>query len=62
VLLGRPYAYGLALGGEAGVRHVLRCLLAELELTMMLSGASRPAELTPDLLVRTRGTMPPSTL
>ena len=60
VLLGRPYAYGLALGGEAGVRHVLRCLLAELELTMMLSGASRPAELTPDLLVRAGGTMPRS--
>jgi lactate 2-monooxygenase len=38
VLLGRPYAYGLALGGEAGVRHVLRCLLAELELTLRLSG------------------------
>ena len=62
VLLGRPYAYGLALGGEAGVRHVLRCLLAELELTMMLSGASRPAELTPDLLVRAGGTVPPPTL
>ena len=62
VLLGRPYAYGLALGGEAGVRHVLRCLLAELELTMMLSGASRPAELTPDLLVRAGGSMPPPTL
>ena len=52
VLVGRAYAYGLALGGEAGVRHVLRCLLAELELTMMLSGVRRPAELTPDLLVR----------
>jgi lactate 2-monooxygenase len=38
VLLGRPYAYGLALGGEAGVRHVLRCLLADLELTLRLSG------------------------
>ena len=38
VLLGRPYAYGLALAGEAGVRHVLRCLLADLELTLRLSG------------------------
>jgi lactate 2-monooxygenase len=38
VLLGRPYAYGLALAGEQGVRHVLRCLLAELELTLRLSG------------------------
>ncbi len=24
VLIGRPYVYGLGLGGEAGVRHVLR--------------------------------------
>ena len=51
VLLGRPYAFGLGLAGEAGVRHVLRCVLAELELTMALSGATRPAELGPDLLV-----------
>jgi lactate 2-monooxygenase len=53
VLLGRPYVYGLGLAGEAGVRHVLRCVLAELELTLALSGASRPSELTPELLVRT---------
>ena len=32
VLLGRPYLYGLALGGQPGVEHVLRCLLAELDL------------------------------
>ncbi len=51
VLLGRPYVYGLGLGGEAGVRHVLRCVLAELELTLALCGASRPSELTPELLV-----------
>lgn len=38
VLLGRPFAYGLALGGEDGVRHVLRSVLAELDLTLALSG------------------------
>ena len=38
VLLGRPYAYGLALAGEAGVRHVLRCVLAELDTTLGLAG------------------------
>ena len=54
VLLGRPYVYGLGLAGEAGVVHVLGCLLAELELTMALSGVTSPAELTPELLVRTR--------
>ena len=38
VLLGRPYAYGLGLGGQDGVRHVLRCVLAELDLTLALAG------------------------
>ncbi|MEO3827839.1 lactate 2-monooxygenase [Actinomadura sp. B10D3] len=52
VLVARPYAYGLALGGQAGVQHVLRCLQAELELTMALSGVRRPDELNPDILVR----------
>ncbi|NDU74091.1 alpha-hydroxy-acid oxidizing protein [Actinomadura sp. DSM 109109] len=52
VLVARPYAYGLALGGQAGVQHVLRCLQAELELTMALSGVRHPDELTPEILVR----------
>jgi lactate 2-monooxygenase len=38
VCLGRPYAWGLALDGQAGVEHVLRCLLPELDLTLALSG------------------------
>ena len=37
-LLGRPYLWGLALGGQEGVETVLRCFLAELDLTMALSG------------------------
>jgi lactate 2-monooxygenase len=52
VLVARPYVYGLALAGEAGVRHVLRCLLAETELTMMLAGVSRPAGLSPAAVTR----------
>jgi len=52
VLLGRPYAYGLGLGGQAGVEHVLRCLLAEFDLTLALSGYTSPGELTPEALVR----------
>ncbi|GAB2845435.1 lactate 2-monooxygenase [Actinocorallia aurea] len=51
VLIGRQYAYGLGLGGEAGVKHVLRCLMAELELTMSLSGLNRVEDLIPDILV-----------
>ena len=38
VLLGRPYAYGLAVGGAAGVEAVIRQLAAELDLTMALAG------------------------
>ncbi|MDX6651727.1 MAG: lactate 2-monooxygenase [Solirubrobacterales bacterium] len=40
VLLGRPYLWGLALEGEAGVETVLRMVLAELDLTMALSGVN----------------------
>jgi L-lactate dehydrogenase (cytochrome) len=52
VLLGRPYLWGLALGGQAGVEAVLRRLLAEFDLTMALSGCARLGDLGPDALVR----------
>lgn len=38
VLIGRPYTWGLAVGGAKGVRHVLQNLIAELDLTLGLSG------------------------
>lgn len=38
VLLGRPYVYGLAIGGEEGVRHVLRSILGDIDLNLHLSG------------------------
>jgi isopentenyl diphosphate isomerase/L-lactate dehydrogenase-like FMN-dependent dehydrogenase len=50
VLIGRPYVYGLALGGAEGVRHVLDCLLAEFDLSMALSGHTRPGELDRSVL------------
>ncbi|MCK1798438.1 lactate 2-monooxygenase [Streptomyces sp. XM4193] len=50
VLLGRPYVYGLGAGGQAGVSHVLRCLLAELDLSLALSGHRDVSELAPELL------------
>ncbi|MGK5451378.1 lactate 2-monooxygenase [Streptomyces radiopugnans] len=50
VLVGRPFAYGLAHGGEEGVRHVLRSLLADLDLTLGLSGHRTPSELSPEAL------------
>lgn len=45
VLLGRPFAYGLALGGQAGVRHVVRTVLAELDITLALAGYADLAQL-----------------
>ncbi|GAA3441618.1 lactate 2-monooxygenase [Planomonospora venezuelensis] len=51
VLLGRPYMWGLACGGEDGVRHVLRSLLAELDLTLGLAGHRTPGGLDPSVLV-----------
>ena len=52
VLIGRPLAYGLAHGGEPGVRHVLRTLLADFDLTLGLSGYRTPGELTHEALQR----------
>jgi lactate 2-monooxygenase len=52
VAVGRPYAYGLALGGQAGVVHVLRTLLAEADLIMAVDGYPSLASLTPDALRR----------
>jgi len=52
VLLGRPFLYGLALGGQAGVEHVLRCLLAEVDLALTLAGYPDPSTLSPDVLER----------
>lgn len=45
VCIGRPYVYGLALGGEAGVHAVLEYLLAELDITMALNGRRTPGEI-----------------
>ena len=43
-MIGRPFAYGLAVAGEHGVREVLRNLVAELEVTTILAGYERIAE------------------
>ena len=50
VLLGRPYVYGLALDGEAGVRTVVENVVAELDLTMGLAGCATLAEVGPEAL------------
>jgi isopentenyl diphosphate isomerase/L-lactate dehydrogenase-like FMN-dependent dehydrogenase len=50
VLLGRPYCWGLAVGGEQGVRDVLLNLLADFELTLGLAGCASCAEVNRDCL------------
>jgi lactate 2-monooxygenase len=52
VCVGRPYVWGLALGGQSGVEHVLRCLLAELDLTLALSGYTSVAQVGEGALAR----------
>ena len=52
VLLGRPYLWGLALDGQPGVETVLRMVLAELDLTLALSGCATPAQLDRSALSR----------
>jgi isopentenyl diphosphate isomerase/L-lactate dehydrogenase-like FMN-dependent dehydrogenase len=54
VLVGPPYVYGLALDGEAGVTHVLRTLLAELDLTIANAGYRSHRELSRETLARVR--------
>ncbi len=48
--MGRPYAYGLAIAGEAGVREVLRNMVAELETTAILAGCPRLQDIDPGVL------------
>ena len=50
VMVGRPVVYGLAVGGEAGVRDVLETLTDELVRAMALCGAPGLATLDRDLL------------
>lgn len=52
--IGRPYAYGAALGGTAGIVHVLRSILAEADLIMAVDGYPSRADLTPEALRRVR--------
>jgi lactate 2-monooxygenase len=50
VCLGRPYIWGLALEGQAGVETVLKMILAEFDLTMALCGYTTPSQLGRDVL------------
>jgi lactate 2-monooxygenase len=50
VTIGRPHIYGLALDGRAGVADVVRNIIAELDLTMALSGVRTIADIDPSTL------------
>lgn len=50
VALGRPYAYGLGIAGEIGVREVIRNVLAELDITLGLAGLTSVSQLDRDAL------------
>src|SRR5215831_2465069 len=53
ILLGRLYLWGLAVAGEQGVRDVVQNFLADLDITMGLSGFRSVRELDASILVRT---------
>jgi isopentenyl diphosphate isomerase/L-lactate dehydrogenase-like FMN-dependent dehydrogenase len=53
VLVGRPYVWGLGLGGQDGVKQVLRSLLADFDLTLALSGYTKPSDVGQHSLRRT---------
>ncbi len=50
-LVGRPYAYGLAIAGQQGVRDVLRNLAADVDLTFGLAGCRSVEEVRATELV-----------
>ncbi|KAK6355149.1 hypothetical protein TWF696_004269 [Orbilia brochopaga] len=50
VLIGRPMMWGLAMGGEAGVEHVFKCLRADLEINMALAGIKNLPDISRDIL------------
>jgi len=54
-LIGRPYLYGLAAAGQAGVADAIRILVAELRRTMALMGCRQIADLGPACLRATDG-------
>lgn len=50
VMVGRPFMYGLAVGGSDGVSRVVEILRTELEMTMGLAGCRNLAEIKKDRL------------
>jgi len=51
VFVGRPFNYAAAIAGEAGVRHAINLLAAEIDRDMAMLGINRLDELTPSYLL-----------
>jgi len=45
VLIGRPYVYALAVGGQRGIEELIQNLMAELDLTLALAGVASVRDL-----------------
>ena len=58
VLLGRPIFWGLALGGESGVYHMLKLLMEEFDTAMALSGCSKVIDIDASLVRQSRSRYP----
>ncbi len=50
VLIGRPYVYALAVGGETGVRELIQNLAADIDLNLGLAGYGGITDLSPSAL------------
>ena len=55
VLLGRAWIYALGAAGEAGVRHMLSLIEAEMRVAMALTGVRRIADIDRNILVQEKG-------
>ena len=54
VLIGRPVLWGLTVGGQAGVEHMLTLLSREVRLSMALCGCTTTRHLSRTLLLGPR--------
>jgi isopentenyl diphosphate isomerase/L-lactate dehydrogenase-like FMN-dependent dehydrogenase len=52
VMLGRPYAYAMASHGEEGVVHLIRSMMADIDLQLALCGLTSIAGITRSVLAR----------
>jgi L-lactate dehydrogenase (cytochrome) len=53
VLVGRPWAWAVAAKGEAGVRHMLEVMRADIDVALALTGQTSVADLDPSALSTT---------